>query len=435
MTQQSAQHLGIPGGDDAHPTRTDETVATPSSSSTVTALDRWLVRRILATIKDMPISIELWNGEVIEPEGVSPQSGFRLNSRRALLKLIRHPTLHFGDLYCLGDLEVKGELRNLLLLVRPPMTGLPNTPMGMWRKLFWRNVQPRKGSVAQAKDNIHHHYDLGNDFYQLWLDQPAMQYTCAYFPDPAMTLEAAQTAKMHHVCRKLRLRPGQTVVEAGCGWGGFALFMAREYGVNVRAYNISHEQIVYARKQAQAQGLTDRVEFVEDDYRNIEGEYDVFASVGMLEHVGVPNYRILGEVINRSLREHGIGLIHSIGRNVPVKMNAWMEKRIFPGAYPPTLREMADIFEPNGLSILDVENIRLHYARTLEHWLSRFEGHLDEIVKRFGEPFVRAWRLYLTGSMTSFLNGDLQLFQVVFSRARNNDLSWSRSHVYGHADS
>jgi cyclopropane-fatty-acyl-phospholipid synthase len=365
MPPQLNQHLGIPKGNDAHPSRANENVATQSSSA-VTPLDRWLVRKILAAISDMPISIELWNGEVIEPEHTTPRSGIRLSSRRTLLQLIRNPTLNFGDLYCSGDLEVKGELSKFMLLVRPPMTRTPNTLMGLWRRIYWRNIRPQTASINKAKDNIHHHYDLGNDFYELWLDQPAMQYTCAYFSDPAMTLEAAQTTKMHHVCRKLRLQPGQSVVEAGCGWGGLAMFMAREYGVKVRAYNISHEQIVYARDQAQAQRLADRVEFIEDDYRNIEGEFDVFVSVGMLEHVGLANYRALGEVIGRSLREDGLGLSHSIGRNVPLKMNAWMEKRIFPGAFPPTLSQMADIFEPSGLSILDVENIRLHYAKTLE---------------------------------------------------------------------
>jgi len=421
MAQYSNQPLGVSTSEGAH-------------HFAVTSLDRWLVRKILAAAPDMPISIELWNGEVIKPQHVTLRSGIRLNSRRALLQLIRHPTLNFGDLYCAGDLEVQGDLSDLLLLVRPPVTGVPDTLMGLWRRLCWRNVRPRTASVDQARDNIHHHYDLGNDFYALWLDQPAMQYTCAYFPNPAMTLEAAQTAKMHHVCRKLRLQPGQAVVEAGCGWGGFALFMAREYGVDVRAYNISHEQIVYARNQAQAQGLADSVEFIEDDYRNIEGECDVFVSVGMLEHVGLQNYRALGEVIDRILHQRGLGLIHSIGRNVPLKMNAWIEKRIFPGAYTPTLSEMADIFDPGELSILDVENLRLHYARTLEHWLSRFEGHIDEVTKRFDESFVRAWRLYLTGSRTAFLNGDMQLFQVLFSRARNNDMTWSRVHLYGDAD-
>ncbi len=434
MAQTSNQHLGIPGSDSAHRSHAGDIVAL-RSSATVTPLDRWLVRKILAATPDMPVSIELWNGEVIEPEHAAIRSGIRLNSRRALLRLIRHPTLNFGDLYCTGDLEVKGDLSDLLLLVRPPTTGIPSNLTGLLRRIYWRNILPRAASVGQAKDNIHHHYDLGNDFYELWLDKPAMQYTCAYFPDPAMTLEAAQIAKMHHVCRKLRLQPEQTVVEAGCGWGGFALFMAREYGVKVRAYNISHEQIIYARKQAQAQGLADRVAFIEDDYRNIEGEFDVFVSVGMLEHVGLQNYRVLGDVIDRALRENGMGLIHSIGRNRPLKMNAWMEKRIFPGAYPPTLREMADIFEPSGLSILDVENLRLHYARTLEHWLSRFERHNDEVAGRFDESFVRAWRLYLTGSRTAFLNGDLQLFQVLFSRARNNDIAWSRSHDYRDGDS
>ncbi len=431
--QQPLEPLGIPRDEPIQRQREDEATRRRGASR-VTALDRWLARKILMAARHAPIFIELWNGEVIQTEGVSAQCGIRLHSRRALVRLFVHPTLNFGDLYSLGELEVKPELRNLLLVLRPPSSLATPSRAGLWQRLFWRNHRSRKGTLRHAKENIHHHYDLGNDFYELWLDRPAMQYTCAYFPDPAMSLEAAQNAKMHHVCRKLCLKPGQDVVEAGCGWGGFALFMARECGVRVRAYNISHEQIVHAREQAEAQGLTDQVEFVEDDYRNITGDYDVFVSVGMLEHVGLDNYRSLGLVIDRSLRDNGMALIHSIGRNIPLKLNAWIEKRIFPGAYPPTLRETADIFEPYNFSVLDVENLRLHYARTLEHWLSRFEQHQGQVAERYGEAFVRAWRLYLTGSMTAFHNGDLQLFQVLFSRARNNDLTWSRAHLYPHAD-
>ncbi len=257
-----------------------------------------------------------------------------------------------------------------------------------------------------------------------------MQYTCAYFPDPAMSLEEAQLAKLHHVCRKLQLKPGDRVVEAGCGWGGLARFMAREYGVTVKAYNISREQVKYARERAAEEGLSGQVEYIEDDYRNIEGEFDVFVSVGMLEHVGTRDYRVLGDVIDRCLTPTGRALIHTIGRNQPGPMNAWIERRIFPGAYPPTLREMMDIFEPNRFSVLDVENLRLHYARTLEHWLQRYEQHVPEIEANLDAAFVRAWRLYLAGSIAAFTSGELQLFQVVFSRASNNLLPWSRAYLY-----
>jgi cyclopropane-fatty-acyl-phospholipid synthase len=257
-----------------------------------------------------------------------------------------------------------------------------------------------------------------------------MQYTCAYFSDPDMSLEEAQVAKLHHLCRKLQLKPGDTVVEAGCGWGGLARFMARNYGVKVRAYNISKQQVSYAQQRAETEGLSDRVEYLLDDYRNIHGEYDVFVSVCMLEHVGKRDYPVLGDVIDRCLKPGGRGLIHTIGRVNPGPMNAWIERRIFPGAYPPSLKEMMDIFEPHRLSVLDVENLRLHYAKTLEHWLERFEHYSDTIEEMMDAEFVRAWRLYLAGSIAAFKVGELQLYQVVFSRNTNNNLPWSRKYIY-----
>ena len=198
----------------------------------------------------------------------------------------------------------------------------------------------------------------------------------------------------------------------------------------MKAYNISHQQVIFAQEKAKQQGLSDQVEYIEDDYRNIDGTYDVFVSVGMLEHVGRGQYDVMGEVIKRCLRGNGFGLVHSIGRNRPGLMNSWIEKRIFPGAYPPSLKEMMDIFEPNGLSVLDVENIRLHYAKTLEHWLARFNQHEETIRDMFDDNFVRAWRLYLAGSIAAFTTGELQLFQVLFSPEMNNELPWSRAHMY-----
>jgi cyclopropane-fatty-acyl-phospholipid synthase len=245
-----------------------------------------------------------------------------------------------------------------------------------------------------------------------------------------MTVEQAQQAKMHHVCRKLRLKAGEQVVEAGSGWGGFALFMAKNYGVNVRTFNISHEQVLHAREWAKREGVADLVEFVEDDYRNMTGQYDAFVSIGMLEHVGVGNYPELGALMSRVLTAEGRGLVHTIGRDKRAMLNPWIDKRIFPGAQPPTLREMMDLFEPNGLSVLDVENIRMHYARTLEHWLERYEERVEEVRDLFDETFVRAWRLYLTGSIAAFTTGALQLFQVHFSRTGARDVPWTRADVY-----
>jgi cyclopropane-fatty-acyl-phospholipid synthase len=200
--------------------------------------------------------------------------------------------------------------------------------------------------------------------------------------------------------------------------------------VKVRAFNISHEQIMYARARAQAEGLSSQVEYVEDDYRNISGRYDAFVSVGMLEHVGLANYGELGRIVNRCLPRHGRGIIHSIGRNYPAPLHAWIERRIFPGAYAPSIAEMMQIFEPWDLSVLDVENLRLHYAKTLRHWLERYEAASERVKSKFDEKFVRMWRLYLAGSVAAFTMGTLQLFQVVFAPRDNNEIPLTRAHLY-----
>ncbi|MDC1286281.1 cyclopropane-fatty-acyl-phospholipid synthase family protein [Gammaproteobacteria bacterium] len=402
---------------------------TPRSTASVTAMDRWIARKMMAVVGNPPIVLKLWDGtEVTEPE---PHAVARLqyHSRSAMLKTIINPELYFGDIYANGEASIEGDLIRFTEIIYSNLQG--KVEKSRLRNLvLWLQHRRIANSFDKAKENIYHHYDVGNDFYRLWLDRAEMQYTCAYFPDQGMTLEEAQFAKLHHVCRKLELKAGDEVVEAGCGWGGLALFMAKHYGVKVTAYNISREQVAYARSRAEREGLSERIDYVLDDYRNIRGEYDAFVSVGMLEHVGTRDYGILGDVINRCLKPTGRGLIHSIGRNRPAPMNAWIERRVFPGAYPPSLMEMMEIFEPNHLSVLDVENLRLHYSLTLQHWLQRYEQHSAEIREMMDETFVRTWRLYLAGSIAAFNVGELQLFQVVFSRKQNNRLPWSRAHLY-----
>lgn len=398
------------------------------SGKNVTAMDRWLATKLMQVVGDPPIRIVLWNDQaVLAPKDAIATMHF--HDRGSLYKLLTNPDLHFGDLYSAGRITIEGDLVAFLETVylamqRVSKSGLTAKLINAWQK------RPRPNSLSGSLDNIHHHYDLGNEFYETWLDTAAMQYTCAYYPSAEATLEEAQIAKLDHVARKLQLKPGDTVIEAGCGWGGLARHFARNYGVKMRSYNISKEQLAYARDKAKQEGLDKQIEYIEDDYRNASGECDVFVSVGMLEHVGANNYRELGAVVDRVLKPDGRGLIHTIGRNSPALMNAWIEKRIFPGAYPPSLKEMMDIFEPNGLSVLDVENIRLHYAKTLHDWKDRFDNNEDKIAEHFDENFVRAWRLYLSGSIAAFTTGELQLFQVVFSREHNNEVPWTRAHMY-----
>ncbi len=385
--------------------------------------ERWLIYKLLTRLNNPRVGVVMWNGEEVSPAIPAPIASVVLRDRAALYRLIADPEFQFGELYAAGRVQVRGDLVRLMeVFNRAQLENTKAYTPGWLGRDQWN-------TPSRARANIHQHYDIGNDFYRLWLDE-RMVYTCAYFETPSATLETAQAAKMEHVCRKLRLKPGETVVEAGCGWGSLALHMARHHGVTVKAFNISHEQIALARQRAKAEHLQDRVEFIEDDYRNISGRFDAFVSVGMLEHVGLRHYRELGGVIDRSLTDSGRGLIHTIGRNRPLKPNAWITARIFPGAYTPSLGEMAEIFEPFSFSILDVENLRLHYAATLRHWLDRFNANEEQVRRMFDDRFVRMWRLYLAGSLAAFTTGWMQLFQVVFTRAENNDIPMTRDFLY-----
>ncbi len=389
--------------------------------------DSWLDRCLLTAIQKMadPVPIRLVLGP--RSEDLAPSSSMlpliRLKDRRTLISILRNPGINFCDLYSTGQIEVEGDLVQLF----EEFYKIPQSRVD--RLISALVLRLPSNSLRGSRKNVHHHYDLSTDFYKLWLDSQLV-YTCAYFSDQSATLEEAQRAKLEMVCRKLWLRPGETVVEAGCGWGALAIHMARYYGVRVKAFNISHEQIVFAREQAQREGLVSRVEFYEDDYRNINGRFDAFVSVGMLEHVGGSHYREFSRVIHRAIGDRGRGLLHFIGRNSPQPLQAWIRKRVFPGGYVPVLREVTEVLEPHDFSVLDVENLRSHYARTLEAWLSKFERSYDRVAERFGTTFARMWRLYLAGSTAAFRAGTLQLFQVVFAGSACDSPHWTREYLY-----
>ncbi len=384
-------------------------------------MERYGARYLLKAAKNPPVTLILSNGETVGKPGVASAFRLRLRSRDAVFRLLLDPVVGFGDLYSREELEVEGDLTRFL------------------EHIYRLGVDRGFGLLAALRALLQHskvdnevltrHYDLGNDFYRLWLD-PAMQYSCAYYSTPGADLDQAQTAKMDHICRKLRLSPGERVIEAGCGWGGLAIHMARRYGVRVIAYNISVQQLRYAHSQATQFGLSEQVEFVQDDYRNIRGNCDAFVSVGMLEHVGKEHYSAFGRVLDRCLTDRGRGLIHSIGRSQPAATNFWINTRIFEGTHAPSLQELMGMLEPWSFAAWDVENLRLHYVKTLEAWLQRFEARQEQIVAEHGAKFYRAWRLYLCGSLAAFRVGDLQLFQVVFSRPQCDRFPLTRQSLY-----
>jgi cyclopropane-fatty-acyl-phospholipid synthase len=358
-----------------------------------------------------------------------PVATIRFRDRRTLLSQALDPVGRFGDAYAEGRIQVEGDLVAALESVYRALESKPGP------SLVQRLGTYVPHTLMRDRESVHHHYDLGNDFYRLWLDAQLL-YTCAYFETPDQSLEDAQVAKMEHVCRKLGLRPGETVIEAGCGWGALALHMARHHGVRVRAYNVSTEQIAWARTQAEREGLSAQVQFLQDDYRGIDGRCDAFVSVGMLEHVGLANYRALARVLTRTLdKKHGRGLLHFIGRDRPQPLDAWIRRRIFPGAYAPTLDEaFRGVLAPARMSVIDVENLRSHYSLTLRHWRERYEQAVASDRVPFDQRFRRMWKLYLAGSEAAFRTGWLQVFQVVFAPAGSTGTPWTREALYRSAE-
>ena len=410
-----------PSADLSPPARGDSRAPTSSFA------DRFVLGKIQARFRDAPVRVTLWDGSTCYEGGAPPVATVCFIDRRSLWRVVRHQDVGLGDGFRDGGIMVEGDLVGAVEAVFRVNRALWTAARTARRRRPWSQSNTR----GRAAANVGHHYDLGNDFYRLWLDS-RMVYTCAYYAKPELSLDEAQAAKLDLVCRKLRLRPGERVVEAGSGWGALALHMARHYGVSVRSFNLSREQVAYARHWAREESLDDRVEFVQDDYRNMSGRYDAFVSVGMLEHVGPAHYEALGEVIDRSLPPSGgRGLLHFIGRDRRAPLNPWIRRRVFPGAYPPTVSEVAEaVLEPWDLSLLDVENLRLHYARTCADWLARFEAAEAQVIAMTGADLYRTWRLYLAGSQAAFRTGWMQLFQIVFRRGDDNDLDWTRDALY-----
>ena len=406
---------------DQPPSRSERSVHR-TTQSRVTRFDRWICRQVQSSIAPSRVRLELWDGSAAANAPSEPIGALLVRDRGTLIGLAANSDLWFGEGYMTRRLEVRGAVREVFEALSRASLRDPSWRERASAALAFANT------LSGSRRNVQHHYDLGNKFYELWLDRELV-YTCAYFPERTMPLEAAQRAKLDLVCRKLRLKPGETVCEAGCGWGALALHMARRYGVRVTAFNVSREQLEYARSRAAREGLTHRVEFVDDDYRNAAGKFDAFVSVGMLEHVGLRHFSSLAAVLRRTVhRSGGRGLLHFIGRDVRRPLNVWIRRRIFPGAYPPTLAEVTTrVLAPAGMTVTDVENLRLHYARTLALWGERFAAAEEQIVATFGDEFARAWRLYLSGSEAAFATGWMQLFQVVFTPRESNPPSWTRS--------
>ncbi|HEY5289365.1 MAG TPA: cyclopropane-fatty-acyl-phospholipid synthase family protein, partial [Caulobacteraceae bacterium] len=339
-------------------------------------------------------------------------------SDKAAREILRKRGLGLGEVYKSGDLSFeRGDIAALLALVGRNPTG-PRArpgPIGRgWRALLRLKRQWNDRNAARA--NVHHHYDLSYDLYRSFLDAD-MQYSCAYFPRPGMTLDQAQAAKKAHIIAKLRLAPGQRVLDIGCGWGGLGLQLAADHGVRVTGVTLSSEQLAVARRRAADAHIEDRAKFALADYRDLSGPFDRIVSVGMFEHVGAPNYRAFFEKVRSLLTDDGVAVIHSIGRmDGPGVTDPFIRKYIFPGGYIPALSQVTTAVEQAGLWITDIEVLRLHYAETLRHWRERFLAARETIAGVYDQRFCRMWECYLAASEMGFRHAGLFVFQIQLAR-------------------
>jgi cyclopropane-fatty-acyl-phospholipid synthase len=349
-------------------------------------------------------------------DGGGPAVAVRV-SRAWALPIALNPDMALGEAYVEQGLVLEqGELWDLCELVgRNFKDRGPPAPWERGMNLARRTLRQWNDRRA-ARRNVAHHYDLSYDLYRRFLDAD-MQYSCAYYARPDMSLEEAQQAKKTHIAAKLMIEPGQRVLDIGCGWGGMGLELAGRYGALVSGVTLSREQLAIARARADAAGLGHRAEFSLTDYRDVRGPFDRIVSVGMFEHVGAPNFRTYFQTVARLLADDGVALIHSIGRRTgPGLTQPWIAKYIFPGGYIPALSEMTAAIEDAGLWITDIEIQRLHYAETLKAWRARFKAQWDEIAALYDARFCRMWEVYLVLSELGFRHGVNMVAQVQLTK-------------------
>jgi len=352
-----------------------------------------------------------------------------------LRALILNPDLGLGEGYMNGTITPRNcTLEDVLtIIIRNRFKGhLPSWVLAADRVRFHMRRFIQRNAPSSARKNVAHHYDISDDLYRLFLDED-MQYSCAYFRDDDMTLEEAQSAKKTHIAGKLRLEPGMRVLDIGCGWGGMALTLARDYGCEVTGITLSENQLATAQRRAEAAGLADRIHFNLQDYRHTKGTFDRIVSVGMLEHVGVPNFDTYFSRVAELLDADGVALIHTIGRSAPpMAHSSWINKYIFPGGYVPSLSELAPAVERSGLWQADIEVWRLHYAKTIRHWRQRFDANTSQIGGMYDERFIRMFRYYLTVCILAFEHQMQGVYHLQLAHKRDA-VPLTRDYLYADA--
>jgi cyclopropane-fatty-acyl-phospholipid synthase len=387
----------------------------------------FLFEQTLRKLSKGALVVDYWGQQSKTYGKGKPYTKLSINDPKALSDIVRRRELGFGEAYMEGKIDVPEN--ELIDMVR-----LTDENASLFNNAFGKRMSYRYQLNAKKnhKKQIQSHYDLGNDFYSMWLDD-TMTYTCAYFNSPSNTLEQAQRQKIDHILRKLQLEKGHELVDIGCGWGYLVVQAAKQYGVKSLGVTLSEEQYKFALALAKKEGVENLAKFKNINYLdlvNTKKKYDRVVSVGFFEHVGRKNHRQYMDVVSALLKPGGISVLHSIMQQTELPLPSWIDKYIFPGGYIPSFRETVQLFPEYGMRVIDVENLRSHYALTLREWLRRFDSNKSTIRSMHDERFVRMWRLYLAGSISSFEYGNNDLMQIIFTKGINSELPLTRDYMY-----
>ena len=390
-------------------------------------INKNIVKSIAEHLSDRPFDLEYWDGEIIKYGEGEPEFKLIIKNFPSKKELLADPSVALGEAYMKGYIDIEGDLQKFFESI------IRNKDSFMNKNTVFRLASKIKApSLIKSKKDIAHHYDIGNDFYSLWLDK-TMSYSCGYFKNPTDTLYDAQMNKIHHILKKLNLKEGQHLLDIGCGWGYLIIEAAKLYKVKALGITLSEEQFKKAKERIKQEGLEDLVDVQLMDYRNLEKsnlEFDRIVSVGMAEHVGHANLPLFFKNVDSVLKESGLFLLHNITNLVETEGNKWITTYIFPGGYLPTLREELNIAADINFRTLDVESLRLHYMKTLEEWCKNFMNHLDEERDMFDDEFLRMWHLYLATCAAAFHYWDIDIHQILFSKGINNTLPMTRKYLY-----
>ncbi|MBU3099964.1 cyclopropane-fatty-acyl-phospholipid synthase family protein [Clostridium sp. DSM 17811] len=387
--------------------------------------DKLFYKTLLKSMFSDPYEIRFWDGD--EEKYGEGESKFKIILNEPIPKgdIINNPSIALGEGYMTKKLEVEGSVQSVI-------ESLYNNKESFLKKSakYQHLIKKIKNSIKRSKDNIEFHYDIGNDFYKLWLDG-TMSYSCGYFKNDTDSLYQAQINKINHILKKLNLKEGQTLLDIGCGWGELIITAAKQYKVKAVGITLSEEQFEKANERIKSEGLEDLVEVKLEDYRQLKNlSFDRIVSIGMLEHVGLDNLSEYFHVVNSLLNDKGLSLVHCITGINEGGTNTWIDKYIFPGGHVPAIKTIiSDIAEQN-FELIDIESLRRHYGKTLEHWAENFENALPIIEKSKDEIFIRMWRLYLNSCAASFNCGNINLHQILFAKGVNNDLPLTREYLY-----